>query len=339
MRYMITGAGGYVGSVLTEMALAAGHEVVALDRFFFGEETIADLLATGRLHVVRKDIRDVAIGDFDRIDVVMDLAALSNDPSGDLNPELTSAINAGGRSHVARTAKAAGVGRYLLASSCSVYGLGAGQALTETAEPNPLTEYARASLQAEQSTFALADGGFSVTALRNATVFGLSRRMRFDLVVNIMTKNAAETGKLHVTGGGEQWRPLVHVRDVARAFLLIAQAPVSTVTRQAFNIGRDNYKVKEIAEAVRTNLPGPVTIEIGPDAADKRSYHVSFDKAQRVLGFAAQYDIGFAVREIYDAIKSGRIDTGLKTVTVQWYRHLLEAEQLVDRLRINGRML
>jgi nucleoside-diphosphate-sugar epimerase len=269
----------------------------------------------------------------------MDLAALSNDPSGDLNPELTTSINMQGRGHVARTAKAAGVRRYMLASSCSVYGLGEGTALDEDAPLNPLTEYARSSLGAERATFALADDRFSVTALRNATVFGLSPRMRFDLVVNIMTKNATEIGKLTVTGGGEQWRPLVHVRDVAQAFLTILGAPVEKVNGQAFNIGRANYRVREIAEEVRANLPVPVEIVVTPDAADKRSYNVSFERAKRVLGFEASRDIGFAVREIYDAIVNGKVDIGLKTVTVQWYRHLLEAEQLVDSLRINGRIL
>jgi nucleoside-diphosphate-sugar epimerase len=339
MRLLITGAGGYIGSVLTEMALKDGHEVVAFDRFFFGECAIEPLVASGRLKVLRKDIRDAVPSDFAGIDAVMDLAALSNDPSGDLNPALTTSINMQGRGHVARTAKAAGVRRYMLASSCSVYGLGEGTALDEDAPLNPLTEYARSSLGAERATFALADDRFSVTALRNATVFGLSPRMRFDLVVNIMTKNATETGKLTVTGGGEQWRPLVHVRDVAQAFLTISGAPVEKVNGQAFNIGRANYRVREIAEEVRSNLPVPVEIVVTPDAADKRSYNVSFGRAKRVLGFEASRDIGFAVREIYDAIAKGRVDLGLKTVTVQWYRHLLEAEQLVDSLRINGRML
>jgi nucleoside-diphosphate-sugar epimerase len=339
MRILITGAGGYVGSILTEVTLAAGHDVVALDRFFFGEESLGPLLSTDRIRLVRKDIRDVAAADFDGVDAVMDLAALSNDPSGDLNPALTASINHQGRSHVARTAKSAGVKRYILASSCSVYGLGDGVALDEKAPLKPLTEYARASLAAEQSTFALADNSFAVTALRNATVFGLSPRMRFDLVVNIMTKNATETGRLTVTGGGEQWRPLVHVRDVAQAFLTILAAPVTSINREAFNIGKANYKVREIAQAVRDNLPIPVEIVVTPEAADKRSYNVSFDKARRMLGFEARHDIGFAVREIYGAITSGRIDTSLKTVTVQWYRHLIEAEELVNKLRLNGRML
>ncbi len=338
-HFFITGAGGYIGATLVELALADGHRVTAMDRFFFGEDLLGDFAGRNNFGTVKKDIRDINAADLEGVDVVMDLAALSNDPAGELNPELTAAINHRGRVHVAETAKAAGVPRYLLASSCSVYGFGETEMLDEASPTDPLTEYARSTLEAERHVLGLASDRFCVAATRNATVFGLARRMRFDLVVNLMTKNAVETGKIFVTGGGHQWRPLVHVRDVARAFLELAASDANAINGEAFNIGLDNYQIRGLAFAVRENLPFPVTVDIQPDAADKRSYNVSFEKAKRVFGYEAKLDVGFAVREIYDAIKEGSVDVGERTVTVEWYRHLLEAEQLVDEMRLNGRML
>lgn len=338
-RILITGAGGYIGTTLVEMALEAGHEVVALDRFFFGEHLMRDFLDKRKFRIIKTDIRDVSPADLEGVDVVMDLAALSNDPAGSLNPDLTTSINHKGRVHVAEAAKQAGVPRYLLASSCSVYGYGEDSALTEESPTGPLTEYAKSTYAAEANAMELGDDAFCVSALRNATVFGLSRRMRFDLVVNQMTRNAVEKGKITVMGGGDQWRPLVHVRDVARAFLSIGAQPVETVNRQVFNIGRDNYQIRSLAFTVRENLPFPVTIETLPDNNDKRNYNVSFDKAREVIGFEAEYDVAFAVREIYDAIKTGSVDLGERTVTVDWYRHLLDAQQLLSQVELNGRIL
>ncbi len=338
-KILITGAGGYIGTTLVDAALEAGHEVVALDRFFFGENLMRDFLDRKKFSVRKIDIRDVKPSDLEGVDVVMDLAALSNDPAGSLNPDLTTSINFKGRVHVAEAAKAAGVSRYILASSCSVYGYGESTDLTEKSSTNPLTEYATSTFHAEQSAMEMGDDTFCVSATRNATVFGLSRRMRFDLVVNQMTRDAVQKGRLTVMGGGEQWRPLVHVRDVARAFLNIAGQPTDMVNRQVFNVGRDNYQIRQLAFTVRENLPFPVTIETLPDNNDRRNYNASFDKARTVLGFEAKYDVAFAVNEIYQAIKKGDVDLGSRTVTVDWYRHLLDAQQLVSQVELNGRIL
>ena len=339
VRILITGAGGYIGTTLVEMALEAGHEVVALDRFFFGENLMRDFLDNRKFSLMKTDIRDVTPADLEGIDVVMDLAALSNDPSGSLSPELTTSINYKGRVHVAEAAKAAGVPRYILASSCSIYGFGETTSLTEESPASPLTEYAKSTYSAERNAMELGDDTFCVSATRNATVFGLSRRMRFDLVVNQMTRNAVEKGQITVMGGGEQWRPLVHVRDVARAFLTIAAQPTEKVNRQVFNVGSDNYQVRSLAFTVRENLPFPVTIETLPDNNDKRNYNVSFDKAREMIGFEAKYDVAFAVKEIYEAIKTGTVDLGERTVTVNWYRHLLDAQRLLSQVELNGRIL
>ena len=338
-KVMVTGAGGYIGTALVEQLLGHGVEVVALDRYFFGRERLDDLLEHPRLTVLTKDVRDVEPADLAGVTAVCDLAALSNDPSGDLDPELTMAINFHGRARLAGLAKKAGVRRYVLASSCSVYGQASGGRVDERSEPKPLTVYARANLAAEREVLPLADRGFTVTALRQATVFGLSRRMRFDLIVNIMTLNAVEKGKLYITGGGRQWRPLVHVADTAAAFLRVLQADPELVNGEIFNVGAVNMQVLNVAYTIREAIPFPIDIQVVPDDPDKRSYQVSFDKIERVLGHASRRRPEEGAREIYEALKMGRVQSEPWTQTVGWYRRLLEAKQLVDRVMLNGRLL
>ena len=214
---LVTGAGGYIGSTLSSMLLDAGYHVIGFDRYFFGTSSLKDLFEHPNFKAVQKDIREIQPADLENVYGVCDLAALSNDPSGDLNPELTNSINHAGRVRVATLAKQVGVQRYILASSCSVYGQSDGRDLDEHSDPKPLTTYARANLAAERDVLPLADGRFTVTVLRQATVFGLSRRMRFDLVINLMTLNAVQKGRIFVLGGGRQWRPIVHVSDTSRA--------------------------------------------------------------------------------------------------------------------------
>ncbi len=338
-KVLVTGAGGYIGAVLTHCLLSSGYAVIALDRFFFGQETLKQVSGHPMLTILKKDIRDVEPADFDGVYAVCDLAALSNDPSGDLDPELTLGVNHAGRVRVARAAKSAGVARYVLSSSCSVYGHGEGDPLHEAAPKNPLTMYARANLRAEEEILPLADRAFCASAIRNATVFGLSPRMRFDLVVNLMTLHAVERGKVTILGGGRQWRPLVHVRDVARAFVMMIEAPPERVSGEVFNIGKENAQVLSVAYIVRETLPFPLQIEVAPDDPDRRNYNVSFAKATQQLGFEAQHSIGDGVREIYDALKMGLVETGPKTSTVKWYRNVLDAQKLIDSIALNGRLL
>ncbi len=338
-RIAITGAGGYIGSVLVEEALKAGYEVTAIDRFFFGLDLMDEFRHAAGFRTIRKDIREIKPEDFDDVDIVLDLAALSNDPAGDLDPDLTQSINVGGRTRSMSVAKEAGVKRYVMASSCSVYGFSDQGDLTETSPTNPLTEYAKSMLGAEDHLFSLSGDDFVTTAFRNATVFGLSRRMRFDLVVNIMTKNAVETGKLSVTGGGMQWRPLVHVRDVARCFLHCVKQPASVVNGQRFNIGLTNIQVRPLAYLVRESLPFPVQIDMVAGTNDHRSYSVSYSKMRDVLGYKPQFDIPYGVNEIYSAIKEGGVDLGGRTSTVGWYKHLIASDRLVEQVRLNGRIL
>jgi nucleoside-diphosphate-sugar epimerase len=235
-KVLVTGAGGYIGTQLVKDLVQSGHEVTAVDRFFFGKDPLAEFFQNNKVNIVQKDIRDLDEKDFSGHDVVCDLACLSNDPAGEIDPQLTYSINRDGRIHVAKTAKSAGVGKYIISSSCSVYGKGEEPRLSETSNTNPISVYAKSTLEAEQQNLSIADNNFSVTSLRNATVFGLSTRMRFDLVVNLMTLTAFQKGRIIVMGGGLQWRPLVHLSDVSKAFLTVIGAGIDKVNKEVFNI-------------------------------------------------------------------------------------------------------
>ncbi len=344
MKILLTGGGGYIGTVLVDELLAAGHAVDVYDRFYFGEEPFArfrDAHEEGRLTLVRGDLRtideDVVAGH----DLVLDLAGLSNDPSADLDPRLTETINYEGALRLAQLAKKTGVPRHVYSSSCSIYGAAAsGDARTEDDELNPVSLYARMKVKADLELRAMASPGFVVTTLRNATVYGVSPRMRFDLVVNMMTLYAFRDKKIFVLGGGKQWRPLVHVRDVCRAFLLAATAPADRVNGQAFNVGFDEqtHQVGAIASMVAGIVPN-TEIEHVPDDPDKRSYRVSFAKAKRVLGLVPTMTVEDGIAEVLHALQHSTVEDTIKTKTVAYYRFLLDAERLVNQLAINGRVL
>jgi nucleoside-diphosphate-sugar epimerase len=338
-KVMVTGAGGYIGTQLVRDLVKAGHDVTAVDRFFFGKEPLSEFISNKQVTIKQKDIRDLDKNDFKGHDAVCDLACLSNDPAGEIDPQLTYQINRVGRIHVAKTAKEAGVAKYIISSSCSVYGKGEEPLLVETSKTNPISIYAKSTLEAEQENLSIADNNFSVTSLRNATVFGLSSRMRFDLVVNLMTLSAFQKGRIIVMGGGLQWRPLVHLSDVSQAFQLVIDANEKLVNREIFNVGLDNYQIKNLAYLVRERLPIDIEIDLAPDDADKRDYNVDFSKASNTLGFQAKKSIVDGINEIYVALKSGNVDTSIKTVTVSWYRNILDAKKLLDTIELNGRII
>jgi nucleoside-diphosphate-sugar epimerase len=338
-KVVVTGAGGYIGTQLVRDLVKEGHQVLGVDRFFFGMEPVAEFVNDKNVTLLKKDIRDLTADDLKGFDAVCDLACLSNDPAGEIDPQLTYQINRDGRIHVAKTAKAAGIAKYIISSSCSVYGQGDEPSLTEESSTNPISVYAKSTLEAEQANLAIADNNFSVTALRNATVFGLSTRMRFDLVINLMTLTAFEKSRIIVMGGGEQWRPLIHVSDVAKAFIATLNSDNSAINQEIFNIGLDNFQIKNLAYIVRDQLPMQIEIDLAPDDADKRDYNVVFSKAKKKLNFNPVVSIADGVSEIYTALKAGKVDTSVRTVTVKWYKDLIAAKELISSIELNGRLI
>ena len=334
---LVTGGGGYVGSVLVPMLLESGARVTVVDRFFFGMDALRAVEANPGLTIRRGDVRDITADDLVDVTAICDLASLSNDPAGEIDPGLTMAVNRDARIRVACLAREVGIERYIIASSCSVYGGGDEGELVEDSEAGPLTTYARAAFEAEQEVIAMRAPGFSPVGLRFATIFGVSPRMRFDLVVNLMVLTAVEKARIIVMGGGNQWRPLIHVRDVARAYAHFLDQPDASVGGQVFNVGHENFQVMGLAYAVREALPFEIAIDVAPDDADARNYRVSFDRA-RALGFEADITVADGASEIYQALKAGMIRSTPRTSTVNWYRHLLEAKETLDEVMLDGRL-
>ncbi len=334
---LITGGAGYIGSVLTEMLLDAGHQVRILDRLFFGLDSIAELTSRSGLAVIRDDVRSADAGAFEGVDVVMHLAAISNDPACDLNPKISQSVNVDGTIRVAQRAKEAGVPRFIFSSSCSVYGEGHDRLLNEESTKAPVSLYARTKVEAEERLAEMGDDDFCVSILRSATAYGLSYRMRFDLVINLMTLYAYKNRRVYVLGQGKQWRPVVHVRDIGRAFMTVMEAPREKVAGEAFNLGssEQNYQVFRIAQIVRDVVPY-TEVEVVPDDPDKRDYNVSFDKIGRVLDFRVEKTPYEGVVEIKQALERGKIDDGIHTRTVEYYRYLLEAERVIREVSYQG---
>lgn len=335
MKVIVTGAGGYIGSILTPMLLEAGHEVVALDRFFFGDT----LPKHPSLELRRRDSRFITAGDLEGADAVIDLVAISNDPSGEEFRDETLAINWRARASTAALAKSVGVKRYILPSSCSIYGFqDKDTVVDETWPTNPLTTYAVANERAENDVLPLADAGFCVVVLRQATVYGLSRRMRFDLAINGMTYGAYKTGKLPLMRDGSQWRPMVHVSDTAKAQIFMLTAPAEQVNGQIFNVGsaENVYQLKPLAEIVARETPRDVEIEFYGEV-DHRSYRVSFDKIEK-LGWKAARRAEDGVREICAAMDAG-LEKDDRTITLAWYRRLEDLKREIAALELHGGMV
>src|SRR6266436_5411573 len=274
MRILITGHKGYIGTVMAPLLADAGHEVVGLDSDLFEHCTFGE--APREFPSIRKDLRDVEAADLKGFEAVIHLAGLSNDPLGNLNPSLTYDINHHASVRLARLAKEVGVARYLFSSSCSTYGAAGDKILDETAEFNPVTPYGRSKVLVEQEVSQLASPEFSPVFLRNATAYGVSPRLRFDLVLNNLTAWALTTGRVFIKSDGTPWRPIVHIEDISRAFLAALEAPREVIHNQAFNVGRteENYQIRDLAQIVKETVPG-CTIEFAADAARyKRIDHI-----------------------------------------------------------------
>ncbi len=305
MRVLITGNEGYLGTVMAQVLGEAGHDVTGLDSGLFAECVLGPLPLAPP--TIRRDLRDVTVDDLTGFDAVAHLAALSNDPLGNLTPDITFDINHHASTRLATLAREAGVRRFLYASTCSVYGASGGSELvTESAPLAPVTPYAVSKVRVEDDLHALADDHFEPVYLRNATAFGFSPRLRGDIVLNDLVASAFLTGKVRVLSDGTPWRPLVHARDIAAAFLACLEAPREAVHDTAFNVGMPatNLQVSDIAEVAAKVVPGSEVVITGQAGNDPRSYRVDFSRiTQRVPGFRPEWPVERGAQELYDAYR------------------------------------
>jgi nucleoside-diphosphate-sugar epimerase len=324
---LLTGHQGYIGSVMAPMLVAAGNEVVGLDSRLFESCDFGE--PPRKVPELDIDLRDVARSDLEGFDAVIHLAALSNDPLGDLNPDLTYEINHRCSVRLAELAKQAGVGRFLYASSCSLYGVAGDAPVTEDAEFRPVTPYGESKARAERDLARLVSADFTATYLRNATAYGVSPRFRADLAVNSLVGYAITTGQVLMRSDGTPWRPFIHVEDIARAFIEVLSAPRALIHNQAFNVGRDeeNYQIRDVAEIVRQALPG-TKIQIAEGAGpDPRCYRVDFGKVARVLpSFRPRWSVASGIAELVSAYR--RVGLTLDQLEGPMYLRMKRIKQL-----------
>jgi len=340
LKIFLTGVDGYIGALLAPLLDARGHEVIGLDTGFFRQGWLYSDPATVGVspRTLCKDLRHVEDADLAGSDCVIHLAELSNDPLGEMRPEVTLQINHRASVRLAVMAKRAGVPRFVYTSSCSVYGAGGQEFLTEEAETNPQTTYARCKVLVETDVGALADGRFSPVFLRNATAYGASPRMRFDIVLNNLAGLARTTGKICMTSDGTPWRPLVHVLDICRAIACAVEAPRDSIHGEIFNVGHNdqNYRVREIAALVKEAFRGCEVI-MGSEGNDRRSYRVSFDKVHAGLpGFRCDWDARQGVAQLHDLFERiglTREEFGFRAFTrLEALKYLIRTQQLDDDL-------
>jgi nucleoside-diphosphate-sugar epimerase len=337
MRVLVTGHNGYIGSVMTQVLQSAGNEVVGLDTYFF-EECGFD--GDQKIPALRRDLRDVTIDDLKGFDAVAHLAALCNDPLGDLNPDWTHEINHAASYRLAKLAKEAGVSRFLYASSCSMYGKAGEEMLTEEAPLRPLTAYAVSKVRTEEDVSGLADTNFSPVFMRNATAYGMSARLRADVVLNNLICWAHTTGKVRIMSDGTPWRPIVHIEDISLAFAAVLKAPREAIHNQAFNVGvnEENYQVRDLAEIVRETVPDCEVTYAADGGPDPRSYRVNFDKLARLLPeFKPVWTARRGAQELYMGVQRGRLTLdefqGRKFTRLAQFKYLLESGLLDRTLR------
>ncbi len=337
MKVLVTGTDGYIGVMLAHQLLLQGFDVLGLDTGFY---------RTGWLYSgvdrspqwIRKDIRQIDVGDLRGVDAVIHLAELSNDPLGQLNPEITFEINHRGSLRLAKLCKEAGVPRFVYSSSCSVYGLGSDDYRTEESETDPQTAYAKCKVLVERDVSSLADDHFSPVFLRNGTAYGPSPRMRFDIVLNNLAGLAWTTNKIAMTSDGSPWRPMVHVLDICEAMICAAKVPKDDIHNQIFNVGNtdENYRIREIALIVKEIFPD-CEITFGPSDGDDRSYRVSFEKiSQQLPGFECQRNLKIGAEQLRKVFET--IDMSPEEFTFRGYTRLKQLEHLIRTQQIDTKL-
>jgi nucleoside-diphosphate-sugar epimerase len=329
MKVLVTGSHGYIGTVLVPMLLEKGHEVVGLDTDYYEQCTFTgDVPEVSTIH---KDVRDIEKHDVEGFDAIIHLAGLSNDPLGDYRPELTEDINEKASVKLAQISKAVGVKRFLFASSCSNYGAAGNDFLTEEAAFNPVTPYGRSKVKVEQALTKMADKEFSPTYIRASTAYGVSPRLRFDLVTNNLTAWAFTTGQVYLKSDGFPWRPIVHIEDISRAYIAALEAPRELIHNEGFNVGTttENYQVREIAELVKEVVPG-CEVGFAPDAGpDTRNYRVDCNKLARVLhDFKPQWTARRGIEQLYEEYK--KVGLTLEEFEGPKYMRIAHIKGLVD---------
>jgi nucleoside-diphosphate-sugar epimerase len=333
-RVLVTGSEGYIGSVLMPMVANEGYELIGLDACFFSEGNLNSKVF-GNYTLIKKDIRDICENDLENLYAVVHLAAISNDPLGKLNENLTYEINYRSSVDVAVMAKKMGVARFIFSSSCSLYGAG-NKTLTEKDSANPQTAYGKSKILAENEISKLADENFSPVFLRNATAYGISPRMRFDLVVNSLTGYAKTENKIRILGDGTPWRPLVHVKDISNVIIKALSAPANVIHNQAFNVGssEENYQIKSIAEKVK-NRYRECEIEIAQkNSGDLRNYVVSFEKLNNILGVKTEIPLTEGIDEIANCYE--KINLDISTFNSPAYTRLKQIELLISEGKIDS---
>ena len=334
MKVLVTGTEGYLGSLLAPRLMGEGHDVVGLDTGYYRTGWLYNAIQNAP-RTIYKDLRDVTADDFDGLDAVVHMAELSNDPTGELRPGITHEINHLGSVRIAELAKAAGVERFVYMSSCSVYGVATGDDVTELSPVNPQTAYADCKTLVERDVALMADNSFSPTFMRNATAFGASPRMRFDIVLNNLSGLAWTTKEIAMTSDGSPWRPMVHALDIAKSVSCVLSAPRDAINNEIFNVGdtAHNYQVREIAQIVAEVFPG-CDLSFGDQGADNRSYRVSFEKINTLLpGFSCEWDAERGARQLRSVFE--RIDLSGEEFTGPGFTRLKRLQELLDTGQIN----